>query len=289
MSQPEQPQIVTASIAWATLMRDLLVHGSEESPRGMPTLELLSYQSVVDMRYPIVNIAARKLNYKFMAAEAWWILEGRDDAESIGRHCKAITEFADLDEGRRFFGAYGPKILDQINHVVDTLSQDPSSRQAVINIWRENPIVTKDVPCTLSVQWVIRGGCLICIDTMRSSDAWLGWPYDVFNFSMLSWHILEMLRLRGMSLELGTLGLNAGSQHLYVKDAEKVKDWNQNILEETAADLLIPAGDPLIESEMASSGEVVATELGCCIGEDPFDRTPGNPFFQEFMTKLISK
>ena len=110
--------------------------------------------------------------------------------------------------------------------VVDALSRDPDSRQAVIEIWRPNPRDSRDVPCTLTVQWMIRDGKLHCLDSMRSSDAWLGWPYDVFNFSMLSLYILLMLKERSAitlqhidlmaRLQLGDLHLTAGSSHLYV-------------------------------------------------------------------------
>ena len=95
------------------------------------------------------------------------------------------------------------------------------------------------LPCTISVQFVIRDGKLHCFDTMRSSDAWLGWPFDVFNFSMLAWMVLTLLRCRcnsdnhvSVGLELGSLHLTAGSQHLYIKNQDAVHeilaDWTKS-------------------------------------------------------------
>lgn len=204
----------TADCAWRNLLDDILKHGDRVEPRGLPTLELRAHKTTVDMRMPIVCEPRRKLGYRFMAAEAHWILSGDDRVETIAPYSRAISRFS--DDGVRFFGAYGPKIMEQLTYVVEALLGDHDTRQAVMTIWRPNPPVTKDVPCTISAQWMIRNGLLHCVDTMRSSDAWLGWPYDVFNFSMLSYTILAMLRQRGMQdLEIGTLTLIAGSQHLY--------------------------------------------------------------------------
>ena len=212
------PAAHTANVTWIELLRNILDHGHECRPRGLLINELLCHTTAVDMRRPIVSIVPRKLGYKFLAAEAWWILSGRNDVESIKKYSSHIASFS--NDGYRFDGAYGPKIVDQLRYVVDTLVKDPDSRQAVIDIWRPNPRDSKDVPCTLTLQWLVRNNGLYCVDTMRSSDAWLGWPYDVFNFSMLSAYVLLMLRTRDKSfsrVNLETLYLTAGSSHLYLR------------------------------------------------------------------------
>ena len=90
-----------------------------------------------------------------------------------------------------------------------------------MTIWRPNPRDSKDIPCTVSIQWLIRDNTIHCIDNMRSSDIWLGWPYDIFNFTMLTGYIMLLLRERGIdNLKLGNIYLNAGSQHLYSNNFE---------------------------------------------------------------------
>ena len=174
--------------------------------------EILGYRSVVDMNSPVVAVPLRKMSYRFMAGEAWWILAGRNDVPGIVQFNPVMTRFT--DNGDTFFGAYGPPLLEQRSYVVNTLANDQDSRQAVATIWRQRPPISKDIPCTVALQWLIRDGKLNCVATMRSSDAWLGWVYDVFNFSMLTLSVL--LELRGVyELGLGNLYLNAGSQHLY--------------------------------------------------------------------------
>ena len=216
---------MTANGSWVKLIHDLQQKGREAKPRDQATKELLGYQSRIHMRYPVVTIKDRKLGYKFLAAEAAWILSGDNKVSSINRYSKQIADFS--DDGHFFHGAYGPKIVDQLTHVVDCLVNDLDSRQAVINIWRENPRKTKDVPCTISVQFMVRDEGLFpaktlhCFDTMRSSDAWLGWPYDVFNFSTLSGLVCLLYRERtGSQLKLGDLTLTAASQHLYERNFE---------------------------------------------------------------------
>tara|TARA_B100000424_G_scaffold269599_1_gene266910 strand:- start:3572 stop:4345 length:774 start_codon:yes stop_codon:yes gene_type:complete len=199
---------------WYAALDDIIAHGASIKPRGLSCLELCGYQTVVDMEHPILTVPGRNIGYKFMAAEAAWILSGDNRTSTITPYSREIGGFS--DDGITYHGAYGPKIRDQLHYVVDCLGKDPDTRQAVINIWRENPPVTKDVPCTLSLQWVIREDTIHCIDTMRSSDIWLGWPYDVFNMSMITRYILLYLRqVHSRTYKLGTLRLTAGSQHLY--------------------------------------------------------------------------
>lgn len=218
------PRYVSADEAWNAMIVDILSRGKTVYPRGFECREILANTTEVDMQYPITTIRP-KLGYKFLAAEAWWILSGRNDVASIAPYSKKISQFS--NDGLRFDGAYGPVIIDQLRYVADSLYDDTDTRQAVIGIWRPNPRPSKDIPCTISAQWMLRQDDegvlrLHCFDTMRSSDAWLGWPYDVFNFTMLSAYIALALRSRfaklftsKVDIQLGALHLTAASQHLY--------------------------------------------------------------------------
>lgn len=212
-----------ANIEWLSLLSKVASSPMRSSPRGQPIREILANQTRIDMRRPVVTVKKRKLGRRFLVAEAWWILSGRNDVRAIAPYSKEIASFS--NDGIRFDGSYGPKIVDQLRYVVDSLERDADTRQAVLNIWRENPRDSKDVPCTLSVQWFIRNNKLHCIDTMRSSDVWLGIPYDCFNFSMLSAYVLLSLRQRRSDfdkVDLGSLTITAGSQHLYDRNLERV-------------------------------------------------------------------
>ena len=211
-------------------------------PRGLNIKEKINHSFKIGMEDPIITIPERKLSYSFMFGEAAWMLEGRNDVESVSKYVDGVRRFS--DDGETFFGAYGPKIITQTSYIIDTFLKDNDSRQAVINIWRENPRSSKDIPCTLSLQFILRETSnelwLHTIATMRSNDAWLGTPYDTFNFSAISFYIICWLNFNGLECKLGELNIQAGSRHLYENDFIKLdnifksnyddKDFNLNNL-----------------------------------------------------------
>lgn len=214
-----------ASTAWLLNLTAILVEGDEVAPRGKLTKEIPQNTMVVDMRRPVLRVPDRKLSYQFMAAEAFWILSGDDTVAGIAKYNVAIAQFS--DDGQKFFGAYGPKIKSQIGGVIDKLRQDRDTRQAGLTLWRENPPATKDVPCTIAMFFSIRDKKVNAHVFMRSSDAWLGVPYDVFNFSMVAHLICCELNAQAGSDELlspGTLYLTAASSHLYEHNWAPAKD-----------------------------------------------------------------
>lgn len=221
----------SADEAWLILIENIVRSGVEEFPRGKRTLELIGHTTRFDMSRPIITIAHRNLGYKFLAAEAWWIMTGSNRVSEIAPYSKQIANFS--DDGLTFRGAYGPKIADQLPWVAEQLKNDASTRQAVLTIWRERPGPTKDYPCTLGAQWLLRRvdgvAYLHCNVTMRSSDAWLGVPYDWYNFSMQTAFLIAYLRTAypvvfNYPLQLGTLTFTAGSQHLYEEHIEAAKN-----------------------------------------------------------------
>jgi thymidylate synthase len=209
------------SRSWIEALNDILVHGQEVSPRGELIREILQRTMRVNMRKPVLTVPDRNLSYRFMAAEAYWILSGDNRVATIAPYNSRIAEFS--DDGETFFGAYGPKIVSQLDYVVAKLLEDRDTRQAGLTIWRENPPATKDVPCTVAAFFNIRGGQLNAHVFMRSSDVWLGVPYDVFNFSMLAHLVCAHLNKKGLSVAPGQLFLTAASSHLYAINWDDAK------------------------------------------------------------------
>ena len=209
-----------ANEVYRNLLDEVEDRGFGADPRGMFTKEIIGHTTRCDMSSPIVTIPERELGYKFMFAEAHWILSGDNRVSTIKPYSNVIKRFS--DDGVFYFGAYGPKVVDQLPYICKALNDDIDTRQACINIWREKPPVSKDVPCTLSLQFLVRRGTLYVIANMRSNDVWLGWPYDNFNFSMIGLSVcLLMKEIHGKDLKLGMLTNNAGSRHLYKENFEK--------------------------------------------------------------------
>lgn len=209
---------------WVDLLDMLLHRGAAISPRGMPTREITDMKVVLlNARNNILMHPVRKPSHRFMVAEWLWMFFGHIDVKTIERYNKHIAQFS--DDGVSFNGSYGAPIIAQWQDTVDTLKRDPNSRQAVIYIFgfkerRYAPLLqSKDVPCTIALQFLLRGGKLDCIATMRSSDVWLGLPYDMFNFSML-----QNILAGQVNAEVGQLSMNLGSSHLYGTNFKAAED-----------------------------------------------------------------
>lgn len=229
------------SRTWLDALNDILTNGDSVAPRGKMTREIPQRTMVVDMRRPVLRIPDRSLSYKFMVAEAFWILSGDDRVETIAPYNSRIKDFS--DDGERFFGAYGPKIKAQLPYIVQKLVSDEDSRQAGLTIWRECPSDTKDVPCTVAIFFSIRDSKVNAHVFMRSSDVWLGVPYDVFNFSMLAHLVcglLNELRPLDRALSPGKLFLTAASSHLYETNwADAKLCLGSEVLEQPETDMLL--------------------------------------------------
>lgn len=249
-------KVLPANAAWLNLLESIIQEGQEQFPRGKRTLEIIGKTSKFDMSKPIVTTTLRKLGYKFLAAEAWWIASGSNRVAEIAPYSKMISSFS--DDGLTFRGAYGPKIMDQLPWVAEQLKNDPSTRQAVLTIWRERPGPSRDYPCTLGAQWLLRKvdgvAYLHCQVTMRSSDAWLGVPYDWFNFSVQTAFLIGYMRTAypdvfDYDIHLGTLTFTAGSQHLYEEHIEAAKNCTfetEELFEYEQLDPAVYQGDPWV-------------------------------------------
>ncbi|HYD35936.1 MAG TPA: thymidylate synthase [Vitreimonas sp.] len=203
-----------ATQAWLTMLKEVYIFGQQVTVRNLDIVEVLHRSCKIDMKNPIISVKDRKLGLGFLMAEAAWIISGRNDVASIRPYSKRIAEFS--DDGYFFRGAYGPQIVQQLSYILENLQNDLYSRQAVISIWKPSPPKSKDIPCTITVQFMVRAGLLHTFVNMRSSDCWLGVPYDWFNFSMLSRWVLLALKQAGVEhLDLGFLHFNAASQHIY--------------------------------------------------------------------------
>lgn len=159
-----------------------------------------------------------------------------------------VARYADeSDDGRTIHGGYGPRLfdmrgVDQVSNVIGLLRRNPHSRRAVIQLFDASDLAAehKDIPCTCSLQFMIRSNRLFMMTTMRSNDAYFGLPHDVFAFTMI-----QELIARTLNVELGTYKHAVGSLHLYDKnrsDAQKYIDegWQPTDIRMPA----MPEGDP---------------------------------------------
>lgn len=192
---------------WLQLLEDLET-APVVAPRGKSTREHLGTQLRFGSQWALLTAPERKLNYRFAAAEALWILLGMDDVAPLARVNPKMAQFS--DDGRSLAGAYGVRFAEQLNYVLRALSADPLTRQAIIEIWRPEPPPSRDIPCTLSWQFLQRDGVLHLAATMRSSDAWLGVPYDAFSFAVVLQYVAGLA-----GFQPGRVTMTLGSSHIY--------------------------------------------------------------------------
>lgn len=199
------------------ILSTIVFQGWDTEPRGFKCKELSPCCcTLLEPQKNIIMNPVRKMSLGFAAAELTWIMTGREDVAFISQYNKKIADYS--DDGIKFFGAYGPKVSGQLQYILDTLTKDPWSRQAVLNIWRENPGPTKDVPCTVMMQFIRRPlNTLNMMVYMRSQDVWLGFPYDLHNFTSMQIIVANML-----GLNVGHFALMQGSLHAYAPDLEKI-------------------------------------------------------------------
>jgi len=198
------------------------------SPRGMQVREVINGHYEVPMP-AFLDLADRDVNLSFMFAEAAWILSGSNRLADITPYMKGYARFS--DDGEFMRGAYGPKVVDQLPYIVESIVNDTDSRQSVLTIWRERPGPSKDIPCTVAMQFFVRQHKtedeprLHSVVTMRSNDIILGFTYDVFTFSMVAKAVQLLLAEKGIEVSLGTLHVNAGSLHLYDNYYDQAEKW----------------------------------------------------------------
>lgn len=251
-----------ANDAYYASLRYVMDNGDIVSPRGIETKEVLNDRMVFDMNYPVINNEARKLSYRFLAAEAYWITSGLCLVEEIEPYNLHIAQFS--DDGYIFNGAYGPMYQNQFEFVVNALKNDLTTRQAWMTIWHPNPVETKDHKCTIAMGFNVRRGRIHTTVQMRSNDLFLGRPYDVFNFTMMTLKILCALNQRtGLGIRLGTMTLNSASAHIYEDKYEKVNRVLNSVWHNT---------NPVPEHFNRSWPNVISALLATRNGD--YDRSP---------------
>ena len=220
--------IVYSPRRFKRLIEWLLANGQKVKPREATTIEIMNAHLILrDPQNRIIFDEGRKMNIVFAIADFVHMFMGRDDVGFLNWIVPAIDGFIDHRAKGKLGGAYGPRIVydetdGQIKDVIKRLTKDPSSRQAVISIYHgptDFQALPHLVPCTLSLQFMIRDSKLHLIANMRSNDITWGLTYDVFNFTMIQEFIAVQL-----GVPLGNYYHNAGSLHLYKeRDGKMIK------------------------------------------------------------------
>lgn len=222
-----------ASAALISLCREIQNHGVERSPRGILTKEILNHTTIFPLAEPLLCvIATRGLKPSYVLREFQWYCSLDRSVKFIAEKAKFWNSLADeygnvvSNYGYWIYGQRSISKRNQFVDVIDTLKADQNSRQAILNIHGlhnryYNP---KDVPCTLSIQFMIVDNQLDMIVNMRSNDLFKGWCNDIIQFQFIAWHVFSQLKMHYQNLKLGNYFHNTGSMHVYESDFEKMNE-----------------------------------------------------------------
>ena len=190
---------------------------ANESRDGEVRGEIINAISVLkNPTSSILTSEKRNLSMKYAIGEMLWYMSGNKNLKEIQKYTKGWDRMS--DDGVTVNSNYGHCIkykygFDQFEWCINELIHNPNSRRAVIHIKEASNKESKDVNCTVCLQFFIRDNKLYMTTYMRSNDIWMGFPYDVFQFC--NTQILMSMRL---GVELGTYTHIAGSLHLYERN-----------------------------------------------------------------------
>lgn len=221
----------------------VLANGVKISPSKGPAYELFGF--MLELKQPLCRVSRSQNRERVFSAlgELLWYLAGSDNVDQIGHYVSYYKNTAtDTAIDGHVIGAYGPRLLrfdnvNQLESVIKRLRANPASRNAVIQIFDHKDTV--HAPCTLALQFVVRRGKLDMITTMRSNDLFLGFPHDVFAFTM----IMELIA-RSLGVEVGRYYHAVGSLHLYEKNIDAARSYIGEGWHDHVTMPLMPKGDP---------------------------------------------
>lgn len=197
-----------------------------DSRDGEVAGEVINAISVIeDPTRCIMMNPIRKMPIRYAIGEMLWYRSKNPALKEIQKYTKNWDRMS--DDGVTVNSNYGHIIyekfgFDQYEYCKELLKKNPETRQAIIHIkvptnTIENP--TKDLNCTVSLQFFLRDGKLSMTVYMRSNDLWFGYPYDVFQFTCL-----QIQMAMELGVELGTYTHISGSLHLYKRDKEAAEN-----------------------------------------------------------------
>jgi len=212
------------------LLRHVLEHGAEKSDRtGTGTRSVFGWQMRFDLTKGFPLVTTKKLHLRSIIHELLWFLRGETNIEYLKKHNVSIwDEWADADgelgpvygkQWRRWTGPDGRE-TDQIQWLVDEIKRNLDSRRLVINAWNVGELSQMALmPCHTLFQFYVVNGKLSCQLYQRSGDIFLGVPFNIASYALLT-HMLA----QATDLQVGEFIHTLGDAHLYCNHFEQARE-----------------------------------------------------------------
>jgi thymidylate synthase len=237
------PVLVPATLAAASyhperqylgLLADIMTNGVERGDRtGVGTLGVFGRQIRFDLAQGFPLLTTKKLHLKSIVLELLWFLNGDTNIKWLNdRGCSIWDEWADENgdlgpvygKQWRSWAAPAPdgqgvRVIDQIQQLIEGLKTNPNSRRHIVSAW--NPADVDDMalpPCHCLFQFFVADGKLSCQLYQRSADVFLGVPFNIASYALLTLMMAQVL-----SLQPGEFVHTFGDAHLYLNHRDQAK------------------------------------------------------------------
>jgi thymidylate synthase len=215
--------------AYLDLLRHVIEHGAEKSDRtGTGTLSVFGYQYRVDLADGFPLLTTKRIHTRSVFGELLWFLRG--DTNISWLHDHDITIWDEWADGRGDLGpVYGyqwrswptpsGEHVDQIRNVIDSIRANPDSRRHIVSAWNVGELDQMALPpCHALFQFYVADGRLSCQLYQRSADVFLGVPFNLASYALLT-HLVAQVT----GLEVGDFVHTLGDAHLYLNHRDQAE------------------------------------------------------------------
>ena len=212
------------------LLRHVLEHGTEKADRtGTGTKSVFGWQMRYDLARGFPMVTTKKLHVRSIVHELLWFLRGETNVASLRENKVTIwDEWADADgelgpvygKQWRSWSAPDGRTIDQIAWVVDEIRRNPDSRRLIVSAWNVADLPRMALqPCHALFQFYVAGGRLSCQLYQRSGDVFLGVPFNIASYALLT-HMMAQVTGYAPGDFVHTLG----DAHLYSNHYEQARE-----------------------------------------------------------------
>ena len=213
--------------SYLALLQHIIDHGVKKSDRtGTGTISVFGYQLRFDLASGFPLLTTKKLHLKSIVYELLWFLRGDTNTQYLREHGVTIwDEWADAQGelgpvyGRqwRSWPTADGNTIDQMTEVVQAIQENPDSRRLIVSAWNVGELEHMALPpCHLLFQFYVADGKLSCQLYQRSADVFLGVPFNIASYSLLT-----LMMAQVTNLEPGEFILTLGDAHLYTNHLEQ--------------------------------------------------------------------
>ena len=210
------------------LMKEVLAKGVQKSDRtGTGTISVFGHQMRFNLADGFPMVTTKKLHLKSIIYELLWFLKGSTDNNWLKERGVSIWNEWAAPDGElgpiygyqwRSWPAPNGKHIDQISEVVETIKKNPDSRRIIVSAWNVADIPRMALaPCHAFFQFYVADGKLSCQLYQRSADIFLGVPFNIASYALLT-HMMA----QQCNLEVGDFIWTGGDCHLYSNHLEQV-------------------------------------------------------------------